>query len=102
MDSLLGQVFATMARMSETGKYSRYTKMRSGGAQWRRPALPGLLAAAAGCFSSVYRPGTAAAAVADRFDPALAGLLGQGGIDSGAQLPAPIVTATARTPLAGP
>jgi Glycosyl hydrolase family 26 len=102
MDSLLGQVFATMARMSETGKYSRYTKMRSRRAQWRRPALTVLLVAAAGCFSYVYLPGTAAAAVADRFDPALAGLLGQGGIDSGAQLPAPIVTATARTPQAGP
>ena len=91
-----------MARMSETRKHSRYKKMRSRPAQWRRPALTVLLVAAAGCFSYVYLPGTAAAAVADRFDPALAGLLSQGGTGSGAPLPAPIVTATARTPLAGP
>jgi hypothetical protein len=74
--------------------------------KWHRLALTVLLAGAAGCLSYVYFPASAASPVADRLGPgvftapALGSLLGQGQVSSDASLPAPIVTAMAKAPVA--
>jgi hypothetical protein len=97
-----------MPRMSESVNPSRSADLPSRPAKWRRLALTVLLTGTAGCFSYVYLPGVAAATVADRLGPGaltgqtLAGLLGQSSIGPHDRLPTPIVTATARGPLAGP
>jgi hypothetical protein len=92
--------------MSGSGKHSRSAKPRSRPLKWRRLALTGLVAATAGCFSFVLFPGSGTVPVADRLSPQSVaayahGLLGQGQVSSGAGLPAPIVTATAKAPRTG-
>ena len=100
-----------MQGSSASGKHGRSAKTRGRPAKRHRWALIAvlLLAAAAGCLSYVFMPGTAAAPVADRLKPGVftdqgsASLLGQGQGQgtSNTPLPAPIVTATASTPRAG-
>src|SRR6185437_15224534 len=63
---LSGQVFATMVRMSASGKHSRTAKTRRRPAKWHRWALAVVLAGAAGGFGYVYLPHTSAAPAADR------------------------------------
>jgi hypothetical protein len=93
--------------MSGSGKHSHSAKARSRPAKWHRLALTVLLAGAAGCLSYAYFPSTGTAPVADLLGPgvftgpAFASPLGQGRVSSDAQLPAPIVTATAKASMAG-
>jgi hypothetical protein len=110
----VGQVFATMQGKSASGKHSRSAKApvraaeKAPGrpAKWQRWGLAVLLAGVAGVFTYNFFPGTSGAPVADLLSPggvftapALAGLLGQGQVNSDSSyppLPAPIVTATAK------
>src|ERR1700742_1526127 len=66
MASFRGRVFATMLRMSESGKHSRAAKRRRGLAQWHRVVLAALVAGTVGGSAYAFFPGTAAAPVADR------------------------------------
>src|ERR1700760_2512937 len=100
-----GRVFATMLRMSESGKHSRAAKRRRGLAQWHRVVLAALVAGTVGGSAYAFFPGTATAPVADRLHSGTSraqtvdGVLGAGQISSSyAAPPAPIVTATAQTP----
>ena len=97
-----------MVRMSAPGKHSgkhgRSGNRRSGPAKWPRWVFAVALAGIAGGFGYMFLPSSGAAPVADRLgpqpavSPAVANLLGQGQGGSYGALPAPIVTATAKSP----
>jgi hypothetical protein len=95
-----------MLKTSVSGERTRSAKMRRRPTKWHLLALTVLLAGAAGFFPYVFFPSTPAAPAAGSLspgvltDPALASLLGEGRVSSYASLPAPIVTATARVPIA--
>jgi Glycosyl hydrolase family 26 len=104
MNSLWGQVFATMFRMAAPGKHGHPAKKSGAFAKWRLLlTLTMVLAGAVGFLTYSYFPGTSAKPVADLLGPGTfpdqisASVLGQGNADSSS--PAPIVTATAKAPV---
>ena len=86
------------------GKHGRSAKRPSRAAKWPRWAFAVALAGIAVGSGFVFLPGRSAAPVADRLgpqpvvSPAVASLLGQGQDGANAAMPAPIVTATAKSP----